>query len=109
MRSFVKVKILTKMCNHCLLLMKVNHVIVANCYVANRSSNDIRENFRIYSMNTAYTVQRRCRLKTYNKRKILCQPGKFAPKCAIGMTSPACSSAMAEYTFGTSDWNDKNE
>ena len=34
----------------CHLLMKVNHVIVANFYVANMSFKAIPENFRIYSI-----------------------------------------------------------
>ena len=42
--KFGENKILVKWRNYCQLLMKVNHVIVANFYVANMSFNTFREN-----------------------------------------------------------------
>ena len=47
--GFIFAKLREKAKSLCHLLMKVNHVIITNFYVANISFNAIRENFRIHS------------------------------------------------------------
>ena len=53
--KFRENKILAKWRHHCHLLMKVNHVIVANFYVANMSFNAILEN-KIIAKISEFTV-----------------------------------------------------